>query len=212
MTDPGAPVSVTRSAWLELKDEERLMREGYEFLDEKRMILASELLQRLSRYERASGPLEDARRRAIEDLARAVARHGMDDLHAVAPERLLGFHPQIVEESLLGVRLEDGRASLEVGEPERPRVEPTPEVRRVAEAFRALVADLFVLAVARGTVSRLAHEYERTERRARALENVLLPELEGRLRFMAEQLETLDQEDVMRVRFCGPPRDPAETP
>jgi len=40
----------------------------------------------------------------------------------------------------------------------------------------------------------------RTERRARALENVLLPEIEGSLHYMDEQLETMDQEEAIRVR------------
>jgi V/A-type H+/Na+-transporting ATPase subunit D len=43
-------------------------------------------------------------------------------------------------------------------------------------------------------------EYIRTERRARALENVVLPEIEGSLRFMDEQLEAMDQEEAIRVR------------
>ena len=34
-------VTPTRSVALELADERRLMRQGYEFLDEKRMLLAT---------------------------------------------------------------------------------------------------------------------------------------------------------------------------
>ncbi len=37
--------SPTRSAYLELLDERDLVREGYEFLDEKRMIIAVEMLR-----------------------------------------------------------------------------------------------------------------------------------------------------------------------
>jgi len=40
----------------------------------------------------------------------------------------------------------------------------------------------------------------RTERRARALENVVLPEIDGSLRFIDEQLDALDQEEAVRVR------------
>jgi vacuolar-type H+-ATPase subunit D/Vma8 len=36
----------TRSAAMELADERKLMRQGYEFLDEKRMLLATEMLRR----------------------------------------------------------------------------------------------------------------------------------------------------------------------
>ena len=47
---------------------------------------------------------------------------------------------------------------------------------------------------------RLIDEYRRTERRARALENVLLPEIDHSLRFIEEQLDAVDQEEAVRVR------------
>jgi len=48
----------------------------------------------------------------------------------------------------------------------------------------------------------------RTERRARAIENVLLPEIEWNLKFIDDQLEILDQEEIARVRQ-GRPRGPS---
>jgi V/A-type H+-transporting ATPase subunit D len=44
-------ITPTRSAALELADEHRLMRQGYEFLDEKRMLLATEILRQLRAYQ-----------------------------------------------------------------------------------------------------------------------------------------------------------------
>ena len=65
-------------------------------------------------------------------------------------------------------------------------------------------ATVVVLAAAEassaGNLRRLAQEYRRTERRARALENVLLPEIDGALRFIEEQLDAVDQEEAVRVR------------
>ena len=42
-----AEIAPTRSAALALADERELMRQGYRFLDEKRVLLASEMLRRL---------------------------------------------------------------------------------------------------------------------------------------------------------------------
>ena len=55
------------------------------------------------------------------------------------------------------------------------------------------------LAALESTLLRLADEYQRTERRTRAIENVLLPELEADLRNVEAALEGLDQEEVVRV-------------
>jgi V/A-type H+-transporting ATPase subunit D len=51
-----------------------------------------------------------------------------------------------------------------------------------------------------GNLRRLAREYTRTERRARAFENVVLPEIDVSLRFVEEQLDAVDQEEAVRVR------------
>ena len=51
-----------------------------------------------------------------------------------------------------------------------------------------------------GSLYRLLAEYRLTERRARALENVILPEIEQSLRIMTTHLEELEFEDAVRVR------------
>lgn len=47
---------------------------------------------------------------------------------------------------------------------------------------------------------RLGLEYRRTERRARALENVQIPELDLALNFIDEQLAFYNIEEAVRVR------------
>jgi V/A-type H+-transporting ATPase subunit D len=48
-------------------------------------------------------------------------------------------------------------------------------------------------------LERLIGEYQRTERRVRALENVILPEIRSDLAMMEEHLDLNDQEEVIRV-------------
>ena len=48
---------------------------------------------------------------------------------------------------------------------------------------------------------RLAREYRRTERRANALEKVLLPEVEEAIKLIDEQLDTMEREEVIRTRW-----------
>jgi V/A-type H+/Na+-transporting ATPase subunit D len=55
--------------------------------------------------------------------------------------------------------------------------------------------------VLHGNLIRLLAEYRRTERRARALENLVLPELELTLKLVEEQLEEQDQEEAAQVRL-----------
>ena len=57
------------------------------------------------------------------------------------------------------------------------------------------------LAARAGNLNRLAREYRRTERRAKALEKVLLPELEIALKYIDEQLDMMEREETIRTRW-----------
>jgi len=48
---------------------------------------------------------------------------------------------------------------------------------------------------------RLKDEYQRTSRRARALEDVLLPEIDQTLSQIDAALEEIDKEEIVRVHY-----------
>jgi V/A-type H+-transporting ATPase subunit D len=196
---PGG-ISPTRSAYLELKDERRQIREGYEFLDEKRLLLAAELLRRLRDYESLRQELGVLWAEARAALAGACGRHGLEGLQVLPVGPIAETRWTVEEQRFLGVMLIDGSAELTGTDPGRGPVNPSPESRECGEAFSRLAGRLGELALAEASLIRLARDYTRTERRARALENVLLPELQDALHFMDEQLEAMDQEEAIRVR------------
>ena len=199
---PESGLSPTRSAFIELKEERQLVREGFEFLDEKRVILAQEMLRRLDAWREARARYDAMHETAAAALARALGRHGLDGLGIYPVLRLEEASVALQEHRFLGVNLLDG--AFDAGRDDKfaspPAVNPSPEAERCREAFSALVPLAFEMAVMRASLERLVAEYIRTERRARALENVVLPEIEGSLRFMDEQLEAMDQEEAIRVR------------
>jgi V/A-type H+-transporting ATPase subunit D len=95
--------------------------------------------------------------------------------------------------------LEASMATGDTGLAREP-VRPSPEVRRCADAFRALLEAAAPLAAITANLERLMREYRRTERRVRALENVVLPEIREDLAAMEEHLDLNEQEEVIRVR------------
>ena len=73
-------VSPTRSAVIEMKDERRAMHEGYVFLDEKCLLLAGEILRQLQDHARLKAVFDARHAQALDTLAAAVARHGLEGL------------------------------------------------------------------------------------------------------------------------------------
>lgn len=197
----------TRSAALALADERGVMRQGYEFLDEKRMLLAAEILRQLRAYEEREQRFLAALREACEVLAQAVMRHGFDNLLVYPPREPHPAAPEISRAKFLGVPLVTLQYAPEPGERAFPPVDPSPEADSCQALFTGLLADVTALAAMSGNLHRLAAEYRRTEKRARALENVLLPEFDERLKRINEHLEAFDQEEAIRARLAGALRD-----
>ena len=191
--------SPTRAVVLELKDEQRAMREGYVFLDEKCLLLAGEILRGLERHEALGLAMIDAHDAAMTALRAAVARHGLEDLQVYPPLNQSDSRLARETSSIMGVRLQD--ASWHPADtPPPPSVHASPEGEACRRAFVSLIEAAARLAAVSGNLERLSFEYRRSVRRARALHDVLLPDLDRAIYGIESRLEELEQEDAISMR------------
>jgi len=134
-------------------------------------------------------------------LARAAGRHGLEGLWVYPRAEPGPGTVRIERRSFLGLPLAEAILEGAASAAPRPRpVDPSPEAERCRACFTALLECAARLAALTGNLHRAAAEYRRTERRARALENVLLPEIDAALREIGNHLEALEQEEAIRVR------------
>ncbi|MEO5339233.1 MAG: V-type ATP synthase subunit D [Magnetococcus sp. MYC-9] len=195
--------SPTRSALLRAREERQVMGEGFRFLDEKRLLLAAEMARQFEAYRQQRAIWLQLHQQAITALQQALSRHGLQGLQV---------QPATVDQQLqirqnlrrfFGVTLSD-QVAVMPGREEPPAIEPlghSAEAAGCRHAFARLLTASAELAALSGNVHRLLAEYKRTERRSRALENVLLPELDETIREMDIRLEEMDQEEAVRVRL-----------
>ncbi|MEO5353003.1 MAG: V-type ATP synthase subunit D [Magnetococcus sp. XQGC-1] len=193
----------TRSALLGAREERQVMGEGFRFLDEKRLLLAAEMTRQFALYRQARAHWLQQHQEAVAALQQALLRHGLQglQLQSVPVDQEALLHQEV--RRFFGVALLD-KLTLERGKPEplpEARLALSPESILCREAFAQLLALSTELAALSGNVQRLLAEYKRTERRARALEDVLLPELDERVHDMEIRLEEMDQEEAVRVRL-----------
>lgn len=197
-------VTFTRSAVLELMDEHRLMHQGYHFLDEKRVLLATEMLRQLRAYQGQLQALDDKLMVAKETLASAVVRHGLDHLEVYPVPSKASPIPERTRRVFVGVALLEvtplARSTQNTTEP-LSSVHSSPEAEACRTAFEQLWRAAAEIGARASNLRRLARDYRRTERRAKALENVLLPEIQQAIRQINEQLDTMEREDAVRARW-----------
>jgi V/A-type H+-transporting ATPase subunit D len=188
----------TRGVVLEMKEERRAMHDGYVFLDEKCLLLAGEILRELARYQGLRRAFLASWTSAVGALQGAVARHGLHGL-AVYPAREWAARVSRASRGLMGVRLLEVALDGDPG-PTPPAVDASPEAVACCAAFAAVLAAAAPLAASTGNLERLALEYRRSVRRARALQDVLLPELDRDVGELEARFEELEQEDAIFMR------------
>ena len=200
----GREVSPTRASQLALRDEQKLIREGYEFLDEKRMLLAQELLHQLSLLRALNERRQDAHRKAGDSLIAASMHHGLEELSIYPPPFDAAFTVQTAQRNFLGLTLVDATLDLTSSSNDSaPQAAfPSREAPLCADAFRILLSIDVERAAISANLHRLIREYVATERRARALENVLLPEIDVAVKQIGENLEAAEQEEALLVRHA----------
>jgi V/A-type H+/Na+-transporting ATPase subunit D len=189
----------TRSALIEMKDERRAMHEGYVFLDEKCLLLAGEILRELERYALRRADFIALHGAACAALRAAVMRHGLQGLQIYPAADLAAAQLQVRPSTLMGVRLQQATFDASASHPDEA-VNRSPEAEACRNAFATVLAAAATLAAVSGNLERLSFEYRRSVRRARALQDVMLPELDQSILDIDNRLEELEREDAVSMR------------
>jgi V/A-type H+-transporting ATPase subunit D len=192
-------ITPTRAVVLELQDEQRAMREGHVFLDEKCLLLAGEMLRQLAEHGVLQQRLRQAHEAAVRALRAAIGRHGLEGLQCQGAAPQGGARGRTDAGTLMGVRLQQAVWTPDTA-PAPEGVAPSPEVREARRAFVELMAAAAPLAAVSGNLERLSQEYRRSVRRARALQDVLLPELGRDIADIQTRIEELEQQDAIAMR------------
>ncbi|MDD5176161.1 MAG: V-type ATP synthase subunit D [Sterolibacterium sp.] len=193
-------ITATRSAAIALAEERQAMREGYVFLDEKCLLLAGAMLRELRRFDEAKRRLRALQSQAAAALAAAVRCHGLQGLqcYPAAPQESITLGVQ--RRLLLNVPLLEASARRELVATSEPAYFSL-EAEDCRAAFSVLMQQLAVMAAMSGNLARLYREYRRSVRRVRALQDVLLPELDGEINEIETQLEELERDELLGARW-----------
>jgi V/A-type H+/Na+-transporting ATPase subunit D len=193
-------VAPSRSVILELREERRTMAEGHAFLDEKCLLLAGEIVRELHLYAAERDRVADLAAKAAAALQGALARHGLEELSVHPAGDLSAASVECQWRSVMGVKLMHASLSVPAADFPRPAWS-SPEAAACAAAFAQLLAAGAALGAVAGNLERLSEEYRRSIRRARALNDVLMPELDRTVAELETQLEDLDREDAIAMRL-----------
>lgn len=188
----------TKGNLLSTKKTLGLAKLGFDLLDRKRNIIIREMMAMIDRAAAIQGQIDSCYEEAYLALQRANVAHG------------------IVSDIAKSVPVEDGLSlsSRSVMGVEIPLVKLDPQPVKLSYGYMfssSLVDEAYIkfdkvkkltaeLAEVENSVYRLATAVKKTQKRANALKNIIIPNLISTVKFISDSLEEKDREDFSRLK------------
>ena len=188
----------TKGNLINTKKSLDLAKVGFELLDRKRNIIVREMMQLIDRAAVIQSQIDSCYAEAYQALQRANVAHGVcDDIAASVPvENGL----ELTVRSVMGVEIPMVKLDAE---PVSLRYGFMSTSSLVDEAYikfdrvKKLTAEL---AEVEKSVYRLATAVNKTQKRANALKNIIIPRLTSTVKFITDSLEEKEREDFSRLK------------
>ena len=203
-----AQVFPTKSNLMAQKKSLALASQGYDLMDRKRNILVREMMQLIDRAATIQDEITTAYSRAYKALQRANITLGVVAEYAktVPIEEGLDLDYRSVRGVELPiVKLKDSTPGLYYGL-DSTNSQLDDVYLRFCEVKRLTVE----LAEVESSVYRLAGAIQKTQKRANALSNIMIPQFGSTIKYIAEVLDEKEREDFSRLKVIKSQKDKQE--
>ncbi len=188
----------TKGNLINTKKSLQLAKLGYELLDRKRNILIRELMQLIDTAKEIRGTIEQTYTEAYSALQKANITMGIvnDIAEAMTIENSLKIsHRSVMGCEIPQISIDTERLSLDYG------------FQHTDSNFDTAVINFYrvkhmtvKLAEVENSVYRLAIAIKKTQTRANALKNIVIPRYENIVKFISNSLEEKEREDFSRMK------------
>ena len=185
------PVFPTKGNLINTKKSLSLAKLGYDLMDRKRNILIREMVSLVDQAKSIRGEIEDTYAKAYRALQAANITMGVIDVEH-------GVH--ITYRSVMGVEIP--KVTLESTLPSRAYgfMDTNSQFDLAYASFQRAKELTIVLAEVENSVCRLANEIKKTQRRANALHNIIIPQFESTIKMITDSLEEKEREEFSRLK------------
>ena len=191
-------VTPTKGSLMAIQKSLSLSTLGFELLDRKRNILIREMMLLIDKVKSLRGEISSTYREAYEALQEANVTLGMVQETAMAvpvDDGVTITYRSVMGVEIPNVRLAESEIRMCYGlDRTNSRLDYAYVCFQKAKRVTALLAEV------ENSVYRLANAIRKTQRRANALENIVIPRYEETAKFITDALEEKDREEVSRLK------------
>ncbi len=191
-------VFATKGNLISTKKTLSLARLGYELLDRKRNILIRELMSLIDEAKSLRGSIEQTYREAYSALQLANITMGV--IKPIADKMPIEDSVRLSVKSVMGVELPTVSMDKPKTEISYGLLQTNSQLDRAYIAFGRAKETTVTLAQVENSVYRLAVAIKKTQRRANALKNIIIPNSEETVRYISGALEEKEREEFSRLK------------
>jgi len=196
-------VNPTRMELLKLKSKVKLAKKGHRLLKEKRDALIMEFFNILEEAKGVRSRAEAELGAAFKALILAQATLGMIRVIESSMAVKETGEVEIRSRNIMGVKVpvlqmeQTRRSLLERG---YGLIDTSSQLDEAASKFESSLQVVIELAEVEKSIRLLAEEIESTKRRVNALENIVIPKLDGTVKYITLRLDEMERENFFKLK------------
>lgn len=188
----------TKGNLISTKKSLDLAKVGFELLDRKRNIITREMMQLIDRAAAIQSSIDVAYAEAYDALQRANVKYGVCE--EIAHSAPLEDGLSIRSRSVMGVDIPIVTLHAQPLDLDYGFCETGPLVDEAYMKFDLVKHLTAELAEVENSVYRLAIAVGKTQKRANALKNIVIPRLTGTVKYITDALDEKEREDFARLK------------
>jgi V/A-type H+-transporting ATPase subunit D len=191
-------VSPTKGNLLNSKKSLQLAKMGYDLMDRKRSILIREMMMLVDKVKVLRDDITDVYAEAYLALQQANISLGVVSEISSAVTIEEGVH--IVYRSVMGVEIPSVSCAERAVDFEYGFEDSNSKLDEATIRFNQVKKMTILLSEIDNSIYRLARAIQKTQKRANALQNIVLPNLKADIKYIAESLEEKEREEFTRLK------------
>lgn len=193
-----AQVFPTKGNLIAMKRSLGLALLGYDLLDRKRNILIRELMSLVDKAGQLRGSIEDTYKEAYSALQLANISLGVIKPYAECVPVEKGL--SITSRSVMGVELPKVSLDAQKLDINYGFLNTASQLDRAYLAFDKVKKTTVTLAEVENSIYRLSVAIRKTQRRANALQNIIIPKNRETVKYISDSLEEKEREEFSRLK------------
>lgn len=194
----------TRTNLFRLKEKYRSVSNSIGILKARKQVLIREFLDTSRPFLRSREDIRSTYGNALRELALSLGHEGGIAIESITAAAARDFGIDVTEKSIWGLRYKDVAAhDAAVRDPDErgyDYVPTTPHLEECALLFEKLLESMIENAAFESKLKRIGTEILRTTRKIKVLEELVLPDLEHRIKTIVQFISERERESHFRLK------------